>query len=144
MEDGSQATASSGFATPEERPRCSIKVESSAACPASKGEGTGLAAFVFAARFGGSAEAASSSSAAEEAAEEEEEEEEESAEGAEEAGERSPQSRNPSSVCAAWRIIIALTYRLINKFFIFPLGVNRRMGGGNYFNLFQAILLAAL
>ena len=104
--------ASSGLAPPDERPRCSPIAASSAACPASKGEGAGFAAFVFAVRFGESAGAVSSSAAAAAAAEEEEEEEEE--EGAEEAGELSPQSRNPISVCAAWRIIIGFYLLLLD------------------------------
>lgn len=92
--------ASSGLAPPGERPRCSTRAASRAACPASKGEGAGLAAFVFAARFRASAGAVSSSATAESAAEAEE-----GTEDVEEADGLSPQSRNPISVCAAWRTI---------------------------------------
>ncbi|VZH34207.1 protein of unknown function [Desulfovibrio sp. 86] len=95
MEDGSHAVASSGCASRGERPRCSTKVASSAASPASNGEMAECSIFFFAVRLGESA--GSPFSEAAEAAEEDTED-------VEETDGLSPQSRNPISVCAAWRM----------------------------------------
>ena len=84
--------------------RGSTKAESSAVCPASSGEMEKLSGFFSTARFGEESTGIVPSVAAEE----------DDVENAEEAGELSPQSKNPNSVCTAWRKIIGFYLLLLS------------------------------